>query len=129
METLMENRWKRNGKDVIPRNRDFFELFAGRQERSRTLESRGLCGEAFDRETIHRSMDLCILEGLIYAGCLVCTVVVGGTLWMSPQCSCWPALVSTHSTRRRADYIMGEETLAWAMGREANICARAVYRP
>jgi hypothetical protein len=95
-----------------------FEMFSGSAGITACVQNLGLLARSFDR-TSDPDDDFCTILGFLLAVFHTLSVVVGGLLFASPQCSTWLQLCKGH-TKRHLD-IFGDE------GRtdvdEANCCA------
>ncbi|CAK0822493.1 unnamed protein product, partial [Prorocentrum cordatum] len=81
---------------------------------------KGLNAKSFDKVNSHRE-NLLSVYGLMYAVYLIRSVVVGGTVWLSPDCSSWLVFLTRNIYKRTLDNLKGDVTKAKT--REDNACA------
>jgi len=103
--------WVHDRAGSITRDLHLFEFCSGSGRATAAVMRRGGAAAGFDKATRHPTEDATVLSGVMFAGLLVCRLVVGGLLWCSPQCSTWLGWLSrNYSKRELSNNYMGDET-------------------
>ena len=102
----------------------FCEIFAGKGELSKACWGKGLRGAAFDK-LLHPKQNMATLEGFVWAGILILSIVEGGLVWFAPQCSTWlNFMCAVYMSRTVSNSYEGNTKRADV--RDGNACARCV---
>jgi len=94
-------------ENFIPRDLDFFELFAGCGRLTRVLKGKGLKGMAFDSDTRDPTEDVNLFPGMLWATICAYRLIKGGLLAAAPECRTFIRASVYHMMRNSMD--MGDE--------------------